>query len=367
MKFIPVNEPSINKSDIDLVNKTLKENWVSSESPYVKKFEEKLAIITNRNYCTCVSSGTAAITLAIKSLEIKKFDEVILPNFTIISGIEELINIGCKLIFCEPNELTFNVEAEDVISKITNKTKLIIITHIYGLTVDIEKILNFSRKKKIKIIEDAAEVQGNTINGKPCGSFGDISVFSFYANKQITTGEGGACLTNSRSLDNKIKNLRNLYFDQNRRFIHKKKAGNYRMSSMQAALGLSQLSRLKEIAKQRRKIGILYYKKLKQYKNDIQLPILDNKFSKNIFWVFPIVLKTKHNANFVIKELKKKNIGSRNFFYPISNQPIMSKKYFRKKSISLNINKKGLYLPSSLNLNKSKINYIIKSLIEIIK
>ena len=191
MKFIPVNEPMILKSDINFVKKSLSEGWVSSESPYVTKFEKELSKRNKRKYGVCVSSGTAALVLAIKSLNLKKNDEVILPNFTIISGISELINIGCKLIFCEPNEYTYNVDANSIIKKISNKTKLIIITHIYGLTVDISKIIRAIKNKNIKIIEDAAEVQGGYIDGQPCGSYGDISIFSFYANKQITTGEGG--------------------------------------------------------------------------------------------------------------------------------------------------------------------------------
>ena len=167
-------------------------------------------------------------------------------------------------------------------------------------------------------------------------------------------------------MNQRLRKLRNLYFNNKKRFIHDNFAENYRMSSLQAALGLSQLKRLKEIIKLRKKIGMTYYKKLKPYEKYLQLPIINTNYTTNIFWVFPIVLKTRHGANYVIKKLLKYNIGSRNFFYPISNQPLLNDKYKKENSISMKLYKKGLYLPSSLNLDEKKIEFIVKKLIQII-
>ena len=197
-KIIPVNIPKISIYEKKFVNDCLKTNWISSEGKFVKMFEEKFSKFNNRKYGITVSSGTAALEVAIKSLNLKKNSEVIIPSFSIISTALCVIKAGLKPILVDCQIDTWNVNVNDLLSKINRNTSAIIITHIYGLPVDLNKILIAARKRKIKIIEDAAEVIGQTYLGKKCGSFGDISTFSFYANKHITTGEGGMLLTNKK-------------------------------------------------------------------------------------------------------------------------------------------------------------------------
>ena len=289
-KFIPVNVPRIFKDEKSNVKDCLDTGWISSEGSYVKKFESKFGKYNKRRYAIAVSSGTAALEIAIKSLNLKKGDEIIIPTFSIISTALCVIKFGLKPVLVDSNLSTWNMDVDEVIKKITTRTKAIIVTHIYGFPVDMSKILKIARKKKIRIVEDAAEMIGQTYYNKKCGSFGDISTFSFYANKQITTGEGGMIVTNSKKMAEKCSELRNLCFKKNRRFVHYKIGWNYRMSNIQAALGVAQLERKNEIVKLKRRIGSFYNKKLKKIKK-ISLPIRKVNYADNIYWVYTIILK----------------------------------------------------------------------------
>ena len=193
--FIPVNTPKIFKQDKINVKDCLNKGWISSEGNYVKKFEKDFAKYINKKYGVAVANGTAALEIALKSLNLKKKDEVIIPTFSIISTALCVVKLGLKPVLVDCDVENWNMKIDEVISKINKKTKAIIITHIYGFPVSLKKILKIAKKRKIRIIEDSAEMIGQEIYGKKCGSFGDISTFSFYANKHITTGEGGMILT----------------------------------------------------------------------------------------------------------------------------------------------------------------------------
>ena len=259
----------------------------------------------------------------------------------------------------------------ETLNKITKKTKAILITHIYGLPVDLERILKIAKKKRIFIIEDAAEVIGLKYKNKICGSFGDISTFSFYANKHITTGEGGMICTNNKKFFKKCKSLRNLsfsnsYFD---RYNHDDISWNYRMTNLQAALGCGQLKKINWIIKRKREIGNLYYSKLKNNKNFI-LQKNKTSYSKNIYWVFGILLKkkSKFSRDDIMKKLRKLNVDTRPFFLSMNKQKIFRKlKIFKKVKMpnSENLSKNGFYLPSGLGIKNTEINYITKSLLKI--
>ena len=290
-KFIPVNTPLINNDDALSVSKSIKSGWISSEGPSVKEFEKKISKFLNRKFGCAVSSGTAALEIAIKSLNLKKNDEVIMPAFTIISNAMAIVKSSAKPVLVDVDIKTWNIKIEDIEKKITKKTKCLMIPHIYGLSNDMDKILKITKKYKLYLIEDAAEVLGLKYKNKPCGSFGDISILSFYANKHITTGEGGMLLTNNNKLNEKFKDYRNLCFGTKKnRFNHYDISWNYRYTNIQAALGLNQLKRINKIIKKKYQIGNYYYKYFKDLKNIILQP---NKlsYSKNIYWVFGIVLK----------------------------------------------------------------------------
>ena len=335
----------------------------SSDGPNVKKFEEKFSKYVERKYSIAVSNGTAALEIAIKALGIKKDDEVIIPNFTIISNALAVIKQQAKPVLIDCSSDDWNIKIEDIEKKINKKTKAIIITHIYSFANDMDKILKICKKKKILIIEDAAEVLGLKYKGKKCGSFGDISTFSFYANKQITTGEGGMISVNNQKLYRKCKELRNLCFGKVNRFNHDDIGWNYRMTNIQASLGLSQIKNINKIVKKKMEIGKKYYFNLLKNKNIKILPP-KNSNSKNIYWVVGIVIRNKKFlASEVAKKLKKFGIMTRPFFWPMHEQDIFKKMKLFKKSKFPNssyIGRYGLYLPSYYKLKNNEIDYISK-------
>ena len=291
--FIPVNTPKIFKKDKTYVKKCLNTGWISSGGSFVKVFEKNFAKFIGMKYAVAVSSGTAALDIALKSLNLKKNDEVIIPAFSIISTALCVIKLGLKPILVDCDIHEWNTKSEDIIKKISRKTKAIIITHIYGFPVDMHEIIKICKKKNIKIIEDSAEVIGQMYKKKKCGTFGDLSTFSFYANKHITTGEGGMILTNDNKIYKKSSSLRNLCFgNEKNRFNHDDIGWNYRLTNIQAALGCGQLQNISWIIKRKREIGKMYHYLLKN--NDkIYIQPLTNKYSKNIFWVFGVVIKKK--------------------------------------------------------------------------
>ena len=364
--FIPVNVPKLYNFEKRNILKCLKTNWISSEGKYVKEFEEKFSKFNSRKYGIAVSSGTAALEVALKSLNLKKNSEVIIPAFSIISTALCVIKCNLKPILVDCNIHTWNVDPEAIIKKINNNTSAIMLTHIYGLPVNLSSIVKIAKKRKIKIIEDSAEVIGLTYKKKICGSFGDLSTFSFYANKHITTGEGGMIVTNSKELYLKCKSLRNLsfsnsYFD---RYNHDDIGWNYRMTNLQAALGCGQLKNIKKIIQRKREIGNLYYNNLKKNKQII-LQQNNTSYSKNIYWVFGILLKKncKIKRDQFMKKLLKKNIDTRPFFLSMNKQKIFKKMKLFKKDKMINseyLSKNGFYVPSGLALKNNEIKYICK-------
>ena len=368
-KFFPVSVPFISKQNILAVNKTLKSGWVSSNGPEIKKFEKEFSKFVERKYSTTVSNGTAALEIAIKALGIKKGDEVLIPNFTIISNALSVLRQNAKPVLIDCNLENWNIKIEDIKKKITKKTKAIIITHIYSFPNDMDKILKICKKNKILIIEDAAEVLGLKYKNKKCGSFGDISTFSFYANKQITTGEGGMISVNNKSLHQKCESLKNLCFGKIDRFNHNDIGWNYRMTNMQASLGLSQLKNINNIIEKKMEIGRIYYDNLKFNKNIEILPP-SNAYSKNIYWVVGILIKNKKmNASILAKKLSKIGIQTRPFFWPMHEQSIFKKmNLFKKEKFpnSTYLSRYGLYLPSYFYLKKKEIveiSNIVKKII----
>lgn len=367
-KYIPVNTPKIFKQEKLNVMDCLKNGWISSQGKYVDLFEKNFSKFNNRLYGVAVSNGTAALEIALKSLNLKKNDEVIIPTFTIISSILCIIKLGLKPILVDSDVNNWNMSVDQTINKINKKTRAIIITHIYGYPVEMNKILKVAKKMKIKIIEDAAEMIGQNYMGQKCGSFGDLSTFSFYANKHITTGEGGMVLTNNKKLYMKLRSLRNLCFGSgNNRFDHDDIGYNYRLTNVQSAIGCGQLKNINWIIKKKLYVGKMYYNLLKSNKNIIvQKP--QNEYSKNIYWVFGLLLK-KHKKKYVMKKLLEHGIETRSFFKPMHMQTIIKKLNILKKNkypISEYLYENGLYLPSGLGITKNQIKTTVKILNKIL-
>ena len=374
-KFIPVNIPLLDGNEKKYLANCIDSGWISSEGPYVEELEIQMAKLVGRKYGIAVSNGSVAIDCAIEALNIREGDEIIMPTFTIISCVSQIIINGATPVFIDADPETFNLRADDIEKKITTKTKAIMVVHIYGLPVDMNPIIDIAKKHNLIIIEDAAEVHGQKYYEEYCGSFGDISIFSFYPNKHITTGEGGMILTDNIDLYKKCKDLRNLCFKPEQRFLHDNLGWNFRMSNIQAAIGVAQLERLDLFINLKRKMGNLYTEMFSNYIDDIQLPIVETNFAKNIFWVYSIVLKEKHskkyNAKRIMNLLTEKGIGTRPFFYPLHKQPIVNK--LSPSSINttlLNseyIAENGFYLPSGLGNTEDDFIRSGEELIKILK
>lgn len=369
--MIQINEPLLNGNEKKYLNECIDTGWISSEGPFVKKLEEQFAEKVDRKFGIAVANGSVAIDVVIAALGIGKDDEVIIPTFTIISCAAPIIRSGAKLVLVDVDLNTWNMCVEEIEKKITSKTKAIMIVHIYGLSVDVDPILKLAEKYNLKIIEDAAEVIGQTYKGKQCGSFGDISTVSFYPNKHVTTGEGGMILTNDDALAAKCKELRNLSFIPPRRFIHNELGWNFRMTNLQAAVGVAQLERLDEFIEKKRQIGRWYNSLLKGI-HGIQLPLERTAYSENIYWIYGILIKKEIelNAIDVMGKLLDMGIATRPFFYPMNKQPVFNKMNFFLDEFYPNaeyMSEKGFYIPSGLALSYDQAVKVSNSLKEIFK
>ncbi len=357
-EFIPVNVPLLGGREKEYINECLDTGWVSSEGPFVSRFEEQFSRRVGRMYGVAVANGTAALDIAVAALEIGEGDEVIMPSFTIISCASAVVRSGALpvLVDCDPD--TWNMNVSEIEARITPHTKAVMAVHIYGLPVDMEPLLNLARKHGLVVIEDAAEMIGQEYNARPCGSFGTISAVSFYPNKHITTGEGGMCLTDDAALAERCRSLRNLCFQKAPRFVHEELGWNYRMTNLQAALGCAQLEQLDAHIKKKRDIGRRYTNMLKEYPV-IKLPVERTDYAENIYWIYGLVLgeEAPHDVQSIMKVLAGKGIGTRPFFWPMHEQPVFRKMgYFQGESypVSERLARRGFYIPSGLALTEKQ-------------
>lgn len=369
--FIPVNTPLISGNEKKYLLEAIDSGWISSEGPFVKQFEEKFAQKVKRKYAVAVANGSAALEIAVSALGISEGHEVILPTFTIISCVAPLIRVKALPVVVDSDPLTWNMDVKQIEKKITNKTKAIMVVHIYGLPVDMDPVRDLASKYGLKLIEDAAEAHGLTYKGKNCGSFGDISTFSFYSNKLVTTGEGGMVVTDDPDVAEQCRFYRNLCFQSERRFVHDKLGWNYRMTNLQAAVGLAQLERLEEFVEIKKRIGKKYFELLKEV-DGIQLPVQQTEYAENIYWVYGLVIKDDVNCiNYeMMSELKKYRIGTRPFFWPIHEQPVFKKMGMFEHitcPVSERIARKGFYLPSGLGIGDFEIETVAKAVTAVLE
>ncbi len=364
--MIPVFKPILSGNEKKYLNICVKEKWFSSNGKYNLLLEDKFKKIVQRKYASTVCNWTVAIELAIKSLNIKPGSEVIVPTFTIISPILAIIRNKLKPVFVDIDLKYWNINSREIEKKITSKTKLILLVHTYGFPSNMNEIMNLKKKYKLFLIEDAAEMHGQFFLEKPCGSFGDLSTFSFYSNKFISSGEGGIVCTNNSKLKKKIDSLRNLSFGKQKRFRHDELGYNFRMSNLQAAVAYSQIDNIKKIVKIKRDIGRKYNRLFENNSNIITLPFR-NSYSTNIYWVYGIILR-KHSKKKIVNYLKKKNIDTRDFFVGMHNQPILKKMKIVNKSEKFPnsdfLEKNGFYIPSGPDINNNDIKFIAKTINE---
>lgn len=343
--------------------------WISSEGPYVVRFEEAVATYVGRKHAVSVSNGTAALDLALSCLNLKEGDEVILPTFTIISCITAILRAGAVPVLVDCDPVTFNMNPKEVASRVTARTRGIMVVHIYGLPCEMDALEKIASENELFIIEDAAEMIGQTYKGKKCGSFGKLSILSFYANKTITTGEGGMVLTDDTLLAEKLNSAKNLCF-QKKRFVHEDLGWNYRMTNLQAAVGLAQMEKLDELVSRKRHLGKRYNELLKGTPG-LRLPLHQTDYSENIYWVYPVVTEDdcKLSAGELAFELGKRKIATRPFFWPMHEQPALEKYHLsqgRKFPAAEMIARKGLYLPGGTGTTEEEVVAVSEAVRELL-
>ncbi len=306
-----------------------------------------------------MSNGSVALDAAVVSLGIGAGDEVIMPTLTIISCAAAVIRAGALPVLIDCDHATWNMDASQIEARITPRTKAIMVVHLYGLPCDMDPILAIADKHNLRIIEDAAEMHGQTYKGRPCGSFGNISTFSFYPNKHVTTGEGGMIVMDDPVLADKCRSLRNLCFNSQQRFVHDELGWNFRMSNLQAALGVAQLERIDEFVQRKRRMGARYTELLTGT-SGIQLPLVRTDYADNIYWVYGLVLddSVSFDAKEAMTRLGKLGVGTRPFFWPMHGQPVLQRMgLFAGEShpIAQSLARRGFYIPSGMALTEEQI------------
>lgn len=368
--FIPVNKPLLDGNEKRYLAECIDTGWISSEGPFVERFETLFAQRVGRKHGIAVTNGTAALDAAVEALGIGVGDEVILPAFTIISCVLQIVRSGATPVLVDSDPDTWNMDVTQIEAKITEKTKAIMVVHIYGLPVDVKPVIELCQRYDLLLIEDAAEMIGQTYDGQPCGSFGDISTVSFYPNKHITTGEGGMILTDDDAVAESCRALRNLCFQPAKRFVHERLGWNLRMTNLQAALGVAQFERLDEFIEKKRWIGSTYNALLSDMKS-IHLPAPSTQSAENIYWVYGMTITNECPliAADVIARLHEAGVGARPFFYPLHMQPALAKQGLFKDEnypVSERLYAKGLYVPSGLGLKLEEIERVVVSLKQIL-
>ncbi len=357
--FIPVNEPVLDGNERAYLDACITSGWISSEGEFVTRFEAAFAEHLGRKHCISVTNGSDALSAAVWALDLPRGSEVILPSFTIISCASALLDHGLVpvVVDCEPD--TWNMRAEAVRARITPNTSAIMAVHIYGLSVDMEAIEALAREHGLRVIEDSAEAIGGKSGDRHCGACGDVSAFSFYANKHVTTGEGGMIATDDDALAERCRRYRNLCFEDPR-FVHHEIGRNMRMTNLQAAVGLAQIERLDEFMGRKRAMGARYQSLLADVPG-IALPPDRTPHCENIYWVFAVVLDDALglDARTVMDELGRRGIGTRPFFWPLHEQPVLRNMGLfadERHPVSERIARKGLYLPSGLAITEEQID-----------
>lgn len=363
MDFIPVNEPLLTGNEKKYLCECIDTGWISSEGPFVKQFEERMSFTAGRKYGVAVANGTAALEVAMQAIGVGEGDEVIMPTFTIISCAMAITKLGAKPVLVDSDIDTWNMNINEIEAKITDRTKAILVVHLYGLPVEMDGVLEIARRYHLKVVEDAAEMHGQTYRGKPCGSFGDISTFSFYPNKHVTTGEGGMVVTDDEELAERCQMLRNLCFRKDVRYVHDEISDNYRFTNLQAAVGLAQLERLEEFIEKKRAMGKFYTQSFADLKG-IRLPVAHTDYAENIYWTYGIVLDRdiEITNRDIVKLLSEEGIGTRTFFWCMHEQPVYQRRGFFVNESYENaeyLARKGFYIPSGMALTKEQMERVV--------
>lgn len=359
---IPLVELSFDGNELRYVEDCVKTSWISSQGSYVKKFEKLFADYHDIPYASAVSNGTAALHLALVALNIKAGDEVIVPSFTFASSVNTILFCNATPVFVEIDEESWNIDPTKIEEKITERTKAIMPVHMYGQPCNMEPILHIAKKHKLFVIEDCAEALGARVMGKRVGTLGDIGCFSFFANKTITTGEGGMTITHDEKISERINLLRDHGMSPKERYWHTAIGFNYRITNLQSAVGVAQMERIDEIVTHRNAVGNRYHKNLAGIPGLTLSPLL--KWSERTYWFYAILIdpqKFGMDRQELMKRLSEQGIETRKMSYALHSLPL-----YAAWKVSLPITEKicgqGISLPMGNKLSLDKVDKICKAI-----
>jgi perosamine synthetase len=360
--FIPVAEPSIGERELELVTACVKSTWVSSLGEYITQFEDEFARYCGARYGIATSNGTTALHLALAVLGIGPGDEVIVPSLTFIATASAVIYTGATPVFADVEQDTWTLDPEDVQRKITARTRAIIPVHLYGHPADMDEINRLAKQHDLWVIEDAAEAHGAFYRGKRVGSLSDISAFSFYGNKIITTGEGGMLLTDNPEWVERAANLRDHAMSPEKRYWHSVIGFNYRMTNLQAALGVAQMEKIDDFITAKRRNAALYNDLLRNVEG-VTLPP-EAPWATNVYWMYSVLVDPEFgmSRDDLMAFLKERRIDSRPFFYPLHTLPPFNHNEYLP--VSEKLGTQGINLPSAVTLTPGEINRICTAIRE---
>jgi perosamine synthetase len=368
--MIPVCEPVLDGRETKYVMDCLQTNWISSAGKYITEFEKSFSAYCEMPYGVACSSGTTAIHLAIEAMDIGPGDEIIIPDFTLIVSANMVMLSGAKPVLVDVDPRTWCIDAKLIEAKITPRTKAIMVVHMYGHPCDMEAICDIARRHKLYVIEDCAQAHGAQVNGKKAGSLSDAACFSFYGNKILTTGEGGMVLCRDEELCERMRLLRNQAFREPR-FVHDVIGFNYRMTNIQAAIGLAQTEMVEEKVAHKRRIGHTYTELLANIP-DITLPY-EERWAKNVYWMYGVVLQDGfgRTKDELMQMLKKDGVDTRSFFCPMSLQPMFTNAEYSDPRfpdvsgdypVSVDLWNRGLYLPTGIGITRNQMEEVATKL-----
>ena len=350
----PVYKPILSGNEKKYVNQCLDSTWISSKGKFINEFENKFSEFLGIKYSASVSNGTVAIHVALLALGIGPGDEVIVPTFTYVASVNAIHYTGAKPVFVDSTHETWQIDPTDVKRKITSQTKAILAVHLYGHPCDMDKLTKICSDHNIFLVEDTAESFGTKYNRKFAGSFGNISTFSFFGNKTITTGEGGMVSTNNKELYNNVIHLKGQGLAAGKEYYHDIIGYNYRMTNICAAIGCAQLERADEIISKKRLIAEWYKESL------IDLPLKLHQEGENIlhtFWMITIMVNNVKHRDTLRKYLKKNGVETRPVFYPVNKMPMYNNSQLQFP-VAENLSKRGINLPSYPDLNMNDVKFI---------
>ncbi|HEV7666696.1 MAG TPA: DegT/DnrJ/EryC1/StrS family aminotransferase [Chloroflexota bacterium] len=356
-----MNEPLLTEADFASVMEALRSGWISGAGPHIEAFESAWATYCGRRHGVAVANGTVALQVAVDLLGLQPGDEVIMPTFTIISCVLPVVQAGAMAVLVDADPQTWTMDVSQIEARITPRTRAIMAVHIYGHPVDMDPLLQVAEHHNIAVIEDAAEAHGAEYRGRRAGSFGQSSTFSFYANKLVTTGEGGMLLVDDDDLADRARRERNLGFQPGRRFLHTQLGFNYRLTNMQAALGMTQVERMADIVERKRRMGQAYTDRLSEVPG-LELQV-QQPWARSVYWMYGLVLReeTGLTADAFAQRLKSAGVETRPFFLGMHEQPVLLERgWFAGETypVAERIARQGLYLPSGLSLTEAEIDRV---------